>query len=141
MDTATHYLDEIVEPAIKDLENSPTSARHAFLACVVTVHTVDDIGRSVGETTPHLRQILRKESEDFALVDAVAHGFKHVSACGGAQLKATEQPRPPTKPSRIIALTFLIAVYGPDGVRKIFVMPVISSEVFMMPAPQRPWTS
>jgi hypothetical protein len=26
-------------------------------------------------------------------------------------------------PSRIMALTFLIAVYGPDGVWKIFVIP------------------
>ena len=97
MDNATQYLDDIVEPAIKDLENNPTSVRHAFLACVATVHTVDYIGRAVGETSPHLRQVLRKESDDFALVDAVAHGFEHVSVCSRAQpwLKAGELARPP----------------------------------------------
>ena len=95
MDNATQYLDDIVEPAIKDLQNNPTSVRHAFLACVVTVHTVDYIGREVGETTQHLRQVLRKESDDFALVDAVAHGLEHVSVRSRAQPKAGELPRPP----------------------------------------------
>jgi len=37
------YLGEVVEPTIKDLEANRTSVRHAFLACVVTFHAVDDL--------------------------------------------------------------------------------------------------
>src|SRR3954462_8756824 len=44
-------------------------------------------------------------------------------------------------PSRIMAFTFLTAVYGPDGVRNVFVIPVTSSEVLMMHAPLRQFPS
>jgi len=36
-----HYLNEIVDPTIKDFEEHPTSVRQDFLACVATYHTID----------------------------------------------------------------------------------------------------
>jgi hypothetical protein len=74
---AEDYMREIVEPTIKDFEESPTSVRHAFLACVVTYHCVDYL--SDEESAPQLRQKFREGSKDFALVDRIAHAFKHVN--------------------------------------------------------------
>jgi hypothetical protein len=79
MSGAKQHLDDIVEPTINDFENNPTSVRHAFLACVATFHTVDYLAREAGKSSAHLRQIYRSESQDFALIDDVAHAFKHVS--------------------------------------------------------------
>jgi len=70
------YLNEIVEPTIKDFENNPTSTRHAFLACVTTFHAIDYLTYS--KRPAHMRQKLRNRSQDFAIVDRVAHAFKHV---------------------------------------------------------------
>jgi hypothetical protein len=41
MEDLVRYLDEIVEPTVKDFEANPTSVRHASLACVVVFHAVD----------------------------------------------------------------------------------------------------
>jgi hypothetical protein len=65
------YFAEIVDPTITDFEKNPTSARHAFLACVVTFHCIDFLALR------HLRQKFQKHSE-FAIVDRVAHAAKHV---------------------------------------------------------------
>src|SRR5208283_3443823 len=35
------YLEEFVEPTIRDFEQHATSRRHAFLACVATFHAID----------------------------------------------------------------------------------------------------
>lgn len=81
MDAAT-YLATIVEPTIAEFEAEPTSVRRAFLACVVTFHTIDRLAwpkRSRG-----LRAKLRETSRDFAVVDDVAHAMKHVVARKGA---------------------------------------------------------
>ena len=79
MRNAKDYLDHIVEATITDFESNPTSVRHAFLACVVTFHTVDYIGRAVGRSSAQLRQMFRSESADFGVVDDIAHALKHVS--------------------------------------------------------------
>jgi len=68
------YLDLIVEPTIEDFARNPYSLRHAFLACVVAYHAIDRLA----EKPPNLRREWNKESVDFALVDLVAHTFKHV---------------------------------------------------------------
>ena len=100
MDGAKRYLDEIVEPTIKDFENNPTSVRHAFLACAAAFHTLDYVARAVNRPAAHLRQVFGNESADFALVDDVAHAFKHVSVGprGNPDLKMDEvMSRPPAK--------------------------------------------
>src|SRR5262249_27877319 len=75
------YLDEIVEPTIAEFVENPTSRSHAFLACVTTFHAIDYLAAS-GNTpnTGNLRQRFREESGEFAVVDRVAHAFKHVRA-------------------------------------------------------------
>jgi hypothetical protein len=40
-DDLKRYLEEIVEPTVKDFEEHPTSVRHTFLACVAVFHGVD----------------------------------------------------------------------------------------------------
>ncbi|NUJ81429.1 hypothetical protein HUN39_15630 [Methylocystis sp. FS] len=73
---ALEYLDMIVDPTIAEFEREPTCRRRAFLACVVTFHTVDYLEASMGSTG--LRQQFCREYEDFLLIDRVAHAFKHV---------------------------------------------------------------
>jgi hypothetical protein len=90
------YLDEIVDPTIKDFEQNPTSVRHAFLACVVTFHAIDYLAYPRKSRT--LRQQFQKASPDFAHVDEVAHAFKHVAVGGrgNPKLRAHEViSRPP----------------------------------------------
>jgi hypothetical protein len=41
MEDLRRYLEEIVEPTVKDFAEHPASVRHAFLACVATYHAVD----------------------------------------------------------------------------------------------------
>jgi len=77
MNNAKEYLDEIVEPTIKDFENNPTSIRHAFLASLAVFHTVDYL--AYPKKARSLRERYCKASADFAVVDDVAHAFKHVS--------------------------------------------------------------
>jgi hypothetical protein len=73
---ALTYLEQIVEPTIADLEKCPYSRRHAFLACLVTFHTLDYI--EYRRRSGNRRRDFRKESDAFAVVDRVAHAFKHV---------------------------------------------------------------
>jgi hypothetical protein len=75
---AKRYLTEIVWPTIADFEANPLSARHAFLACVVTFHTIDYLLHP-GKPGAH-RKAFRDQSSEFALVDRVAHAFKHVQS-------------------------------------------------------------
>jgi hypothetical protein len=70
------YLDEVVEPTVRDLQANPTSVRHAFLACVVVFHAVDY--RAYPKKARVTREKYGQASPDFALVDQVAHAFKHV---------------------------------------------------------------
>src|SRR5262245_28790713 len=76
MEDLQRYLNDFVEPTIADFESNPASVRHAFLACVATFHAVDYLAyprRPAG-----LRQDWNRQSRAFAIVDDVAHAFKHV---------------------------------------------------------------
>ena len=66
------YLERIVDPTIADFEANPTSVRHAFLAAVASFHAIDYLGAN------RHRKKFREDSADFALVDRIAHAFKHV---------------------------------------------------------------
>jgi hypothetical protein len=72
------YLEQIVVPTIAEFEKYPYSRRHAFIACLVTFHTVNYI--EYPKNAGNSRNKFRKESEAFAIVDRVAHAFKHVKS-------------------------------------------------------------
>lgn len=78
MEDMVRYLDEVVEPTIAEYEAEPLSLRRAFLACVVTFHAIDYL--AYPQKPAALRGKLREQSESFAVVDRVAHAFKHVKA-------------------------------------------------------------
>jgi hypothetical protein len=75
---AEQYLDEFVDPTIAEYADNPTSRRRAFLACAALFHTIDYM--QFPEKDGNLRKILREASIDFALVDRIAHAFKHASS-------------------------------------------------------------
>jgi hypothetical protein len=71
------YMNEIVDPTIRNFEiDHPASRRHAFIACLVTFHCVDYL--AYPKSPGNLRDRFRKQSPDFAIVDRVAHVFKHI---------------------------------------------------------------
>jgi len=72
------YLEQIVVPTIGEFEQRPSSRRHAFLACVVTYHTVDYI--AYPKKKGNILKAFRKESAAFSIVDRVANTFKHVKS-------------------------------------------------------------
>jgi hypothetical protein len=77
-------MTEIVNPTINDFEANPTSRRHAFLACIATFHCVDYLSFRTKSGKPpknkgNLLNDLRCKSNPFAVIDRVAHAFKHVS--------------------------------------------------------------
>jgi hypothetical protein len=69
---ADRYFEQIVDPTIADFEANPTSVRHAFLAAVAVFHTIDYLNAKRD------RKNFRDANADFALVDRIAHAFKHV---------------------------------------------------------------
>jgi hypothetical protein len=77
MEDMIAYIDDIVEPTIAEFEAEPTSVRRAFLACVVTFLVIDYLFYS-NNSSAAKRNEFRKKSESFAIVDRVAHAFKHV---------------------------------------------------------------
>ena len=102
MEDSDRYFEGIVKPTVAEFERNPTSVRHAFLACVAVFHSVDY--RAFPQKGRSLRQKWRGESLDFALVDKLAHAFKHVKAReGGSELYAhSVVERPPGIPGRMI---------------------------------------
>ena len=76
MEDLERYLRDYVKPAIADFQSNPDSVRHAFIACVVTFHTVDY--RAHPKKSASLRQQWNRKSPAFKIVDQVAHAFKHV---------------------------------------------------------------
>jgi hypothetical protein len=78
MEDLERYLKDIVEPTVEDFVERPTSVRHAFLACVAVFHSVDYL--AYPHRSQKLRQKFGRKSPDFAIVDDVAHAFKHVVA-------------------------------------------------------------
>lgn len=84
---ALEYLDTIVAPTISEFERETTCRRRAFLACLVTFHTIDYLAapkRSAG-----MRGRFREQSQEFLLIDRVAHALKHVKADA---LKSPDMP-------------------------------------------------
>jgi hypothetical protein len=78
MEDLVRYLNVIVDPTVADLEAEPTSVRKAFLACVAVYHAID---RFAYPGKPgNWKKRWREQSPEFALVDDVAHAFKHVVA-------------------------------------------------------------
>lgn len=90
MEDLRQYLEDFVEPALADFERNPASVRHAFFACVVTFHSVDYLAHPRKPAT--LRQQWKRQSRAFAIVDDVAHAFKHVKSGNAANpdLRAKE---------------------------------------------------
>ena len=79
------YLDLIVEPTLGEYEQEPTSVRRAFLACVAAFHTVDYLAHP--NSPANLRKSLRDKSNSFALIDRIAHAFKHVETSNAASIE------------------------------------------------------
>jgi hypothetical protein len=90
MEDMLRYLEEIVEPTVKDFEEHPTSRRHAFLACVAVFHGVDYLVYPKKSKRAKLRGKFRSQSPDFAIVDDVSHAFRHVEAGKKPNLKADD---------------------------------------------------
>jgi hypothetical protein len=82
------YLDEIVDPIVKEFEEHPDSRRHAFIACVAVFHSIDYLAYPKKSRT--LREAFRKASPGFQIVDEIAHAFKHVETDGRTPFKADE---------------------------------------------------
>jgi hypothetical protein len=94
MEDLERYLRDFVDPTIADLEANPTSVRHMFLACVVVFHAIDYLAHP--SSSRSLRNRFRLESREFAIIDRVAHAFKHVTTRGLEPLHASEViSRPP----------------------------------------------
>ena len=77
MEDLERYIAQFVKPTVVDFEQNPSSVRHGFLACVVLFHAVDYL--AYPKKSAGVRQRWRKQSADFALIDKVAHAFKHVA--------------------------------------------------------------
>jgi hypothetical protein len=90
MEDLVRYLEEIVEPTVKDFEEHPTSRRHAFLACVAVFHGVDYLVYPKKSKRENLRGKFRNQSPDFEIVDDVSHAFRHVEAGKKPNLKADD---------------------------------------------------
>jgi hypothetical protein len=88
--TLARYLEVIVDPTFDDFYSKPSSVRHAYLACVSIFHAVDRAAEENGTRRAILRQVWRKESLQFGLVDVIAHHFKHV--------QSSDEKIPPTRP-------------------------------------------
>jgi hypothetical protein len=89
MEDLVRYLDEIVDPTVAEFEADATSVRKAFLTCVAVFHAIDYLVHPHRPKLGNLKQNWRDESPDFALVEDVAHAFKHVIANGPNRLKAS----------------------------------------------------
>jgi len=76
MSDLAQYLEEIVEPTVRDFEANATSRLHAFLACVAACHRVDYLAWPNDPRT--LRQKFDRQSAAFRIVNDVGHAFKHV---------------------------------------------------------------
>lgn len=70
------YLRTIVEPTVDEFRKSRISERHAFLACVALYHSIDRA--AYPQKARVLNQKWHAASPAFALVDVIAHDFKHV---------------------------------------------------------------
>ena len=90
MEDLERYLNEVVDQTIKDFEANRLSVRHAFIACVTVFHAIDYL--AYPKRSRSLRQQFGKQCLAFAVVDDIAHAFKHVVAGdrGNPSLRADE---------------------------------------------------
>ena len=95
MKTLARYLEIIVDPTFDDFYSNRSSVRLAYLACVAIFHAVDRAAEENGTSSAHLRQVWGKESQQFKLVDILAHHFKHV--------RSSDERTPSTRPGIPIA--------------------------------------
>src|SRR3954468_4524356 len=75
---AQAYLECIVVPTLNDYAENVTSLRHAFLACVVSYHALDYMAPP--KKRKNLRTSWGNECPSFAVIDRIAHAFKHREA-------------------------------------------------------------
>lgn len=103
MDDLVRYIQTIIEPTVAEFGRDRSSVRHGFIACVVVFHAVDY--RAYPKPSAGLRQRWRRQSADFALVDRVAHAFKHVATPSPARpdlLAENVRSRPPALLGRMV---------------------------------------
>jgi hypothetical protein len=79
MNDLMRYLKLIVEPTVDEFKKNPASVRHAYLAAVAIYHSIDRAAASKDKKVKHLREKWRADPA-FALMDIVAHDFKHIKA-------------------------------------------------------------
>jgi hypothetical protein len=80
MNTLARYLEIIVDPTFDDFYKDRSSLRLAYLSCVAIFHAVDRAAEESGTRSAKLRQEWSQESMEFAMVDMIAHHFKHVKS-------------------------------------------------------------
>ena len=73
--TPDEYMREIVEPSIEEMVANRSSRRRAFIACVVTFHTIDYLAGKRRKAV--LRAEYRAQSPAFAAIDRIAHAVGH----------------------------------------------------------------
>lgn len=78
MSLLRRYISNIVEPTIAEFTAS-ASARHCFIACVVTFHAIDRAESRKGERRKLLED-WRRRCPEFRLVEAACLHHKHLSA-------------------------------------------------------------
>ena len=81
------YLDIIVDPTVRDFTHNPTSVRHCFLACLTVSHCVDRVAGADIKKTHELRELWKRESNEFYLVQICANHLKH------GEIKAIQEAR------------------------------------------------
>lgn len=86
MEDAQQYYGEIVAPVLREFQENAKSRRHVFIACMTLFHTLDYLAARGGKPSQgecrKLRNAYRKEDAAWAIVDQVAHAFKHVQSGG-----------------------------------------------------------
>jgi hypothetical protein len=77
----TQYLKTMVERTVEEFARNPLSPRLAYIACVVTYHTIDRVtyGKSQKEEAA-IKKEWRKLSPAFAMVEVMALDLKHVKS-------------------------------------------------------------
>jgi hypothetical protein len=76
--TPAEYVNEIVEPTIKEFRDEPRSRRRAYLACIVTFQIKEHLVRA-GENKSDVHAKMKQSCRDaFELVRSICNGSKHV---------------------------------------------------------------
>ncbi len=90
--TPHEYMREIVAPTIEDLAATPSSRRHAFIACVVTFHALDYLAGTRRKAV--LRAEYRRQSPAFAAIDRIAHAANRKPPGGRRPPQRVDAARP-----------------------------------------------